>query len=89
MQRRKFLQKSSLSTAAVLSSSILSACKNEKAKAAAPLATNTIKPIVIATWNVPNATAKAWQVLENGGNALDAVEAGVKVEEADVDNQSV
>lgn len=89
MQRRKFLQKSSLSTAAVLSSSILSACKNEKAKAAAPLVANAIKPIVIATWNVPNATTKAWQVLEKGGNALDAVEAGVKVEEADVDNQSV
>ena len=43
----------------------------------------------MATWNVPNATARAWEILENGGNALDAVEEGVKIEEADVENQSV
>jgi len=46
-------------------------------------------PMVIATWDVPNATQTAWGVLEQGGTALDAIEAGCKVEEADVNNQSV
>ncbi len=46
-------------------------------------------PMVIATWDVPNATAKAYEVLEGKGSALDAVEQGVMVEEADVNNQSV
>ena len=36
-----------------------------------------------------NATTKAWEVLENGGNALDAVEQGVMIEEADVTNETV
>lgn len=48
-----------------------------------------IRPIVICTWDFHNASAKAWAVLKDGGNALDAVEQGVKVEEADVDNQTV
>ncbi len=46
-------------------------------------------PIVICTWNFANATAKAWEVLNAGGNSLDAVEQGVMIEEADVDNQTV
>tara|TARA_R110002051_G_scaffold201488_1_gene268240 strand:- start:378 stop:1340 length:963 start_codon:yes stop_codon:yes gene_type:complete len=46
-------------------------------------------PIVICTWNFSNATAKAWEVLSSGGNSLDAVEQGVMIEEADVDNQTV
>lgn len=36
-----------------------------------------------------NASEKAWEVLEKEGSALDAVETGVKVEEADVNNQTV
>lgn len=41
-------------------------------------------PIVLSTWNhgVP-ANAAAWEVLQRGGRALDAVEAGVRVPEAD------
>lgn len=41
-------------------------------------------PIVISTWShgVP-ANAAAWEVLKKGGRALDAVEAGVRVPEAD------
>ncbi|MBV6443057.1 MAG: glycosylasparaginase [Haliscomenobacteraceae bacterium CHB4] len=47
-------------------------------------------PAVIATWG-PNvkATAAAWQVLSTGGRALDAVEAGVRVPEADPADTSV
>ena len=41
-------------------------------------------PIVISTWNhgMP-ANEAAWEVLSKGGHSLDAVEAGVRVPEAD------
>ncbi len=47
-------------------------------------------PVVIATWG-PNvkATAAAWEVLSRNGRALDAVEAGVRVPEADPNDTSV
>jgi N4-(beta-N-acetylglucosaminyl)-L-asparaginase len=50
----------------------------------------TGKPVVISTW-APNvkANAEAWTVLGKGGRALDAVEAGVKIPEADPSDQSV
>ncbi|HYF30755.1 MAG TPA: N(4)-(beta-N-acetylglucosaminyl)-L-asparaginase [Chitinophagaceae bacterium] len=50
----------------------------------------TGKPIVISTW-APNvkANAAAWNILGKGGRALDAVEAGVKIPEADPSDQSV
>lgn len=47
-------------------------------------------PIVISTWDFGiAANAAAWQILKNGGRALDAVEKGVQVPEADPNNQSV
>ena len=47
-------------------------------------------PIIIATWS-PNlkATEVAWRTLKNGGTALDAVEAGARVPEADPADTSV
>lgn len=41
-------------------------------------------PVVVSTWNhgLP-ANEAAWKILENGGWSLDAVEAGVRVPEAD------
>jgi len=89
MKRRKFLKNSSLSTAGIVSAPLLAHCENQTKTIAAMRNAVAIQPIVIATWNVPNATAKAWEVLESGGTALDAVEEGTKVEEADVNNQSV
>jgi N4-(beta-N-acetylglucosaminyl)-L-asparaginase len=48
------------------------------------------KPIVISTWDFGKAAnAAAWEVLSKKGRALDAVEAGVRVPEADPDNHSV
>ncbi len=42
------------------------------------------KPLVISTWDVGiNANKAAWQILRNNGRALDAVEAGVMVTEAE------
>ena len=47
-------------------------------------------PIVISTWDFGIAANKeAWKVLEKGGRALDAVEAGVKIPEADLTNHTV
>lgn len=57
---------------------------------AAPGSTAVRKPIVLSTWS-PNvkANAAAWAVLGSGGRALDAVETGVQVPEADPHDQSV
>lgn len=46
-------------------------------------------PLVIATWNTQTATQEAIRTLRKGGSALDAVENGVKIEEANPDNQTV
>lgn len=48
-----------------------------------------VLPMVICTWDFHNASAKAWDVLKDGGSSLDAVEQGVRVEEADKTNQTV
>ena len=90
MKRRKFLKNSSTITAGLISAPILASC--QETKSVEPLASKDsigIKPIAICTWNFQNATAKAWEVLKDGGNSLDAVEHGVMVEEADVNNQTV
>jgi len=46
--------------------------------------------LVLSTWDFGKAAnAAAWEVLAKGGHALDAVEAGIRVPEADPSNQSV
>lgn len=48
------------------------------------------KPIVVSTWDFGIAANQAaWQLLKDGGRALDAVEAGVRVPEADLNNLTV
>jgi L-asparaginase/N4-(beta-N-acetylglucosaminyl)-L-asparaginase len=48
------------------------------------------RPIVVSTWNHGiAANAAAWEILSAGGKAIDAVEAGVKVTEADPKVKSV
>ena len=46
-------------------------------------------PLVLSTWRQPKANAAAQTVLDRGGRALDAVEAGVRVPEADPEDMSV
>lgn len=49
-----------------------------------------VKPIVVSTWDHGlKANAAAWEVLSQGGRALDAVEAGVRDTESDPAVQSV
>ncbi|HLX90300.1 MAG TPA: hypothetical protein VKR32_01375, partial [Puia sp.] len=46
--------------------------------------------VVISTWSFGKAAnAEAWKTLGNGGRALDAIEAGARVPEADLNNHSV
>ncbi|WP_397364705.1 isoaspartyl peptidase/L-asparaginase family protein [Olleya sp. R77988] len=92
MKRRKFLKNASLTGVGLAVGTSLSSCNekaSEKNKATQTTSKKASLPLVIATWNVPNATAKAWEILQQGGLALDAVEQGCKIEEADVKNQSV
>ena len=50
----------------------------------------TTGPIVLSTWvHGLEANRAAWEVLQKGGKAVDAVEAGVRVTEADITNRSV
>lgn len=80
--RRKFIRHSLLGSAGLVAGSNFIACK--------PAAAVTKKPIVVSTWDFGKAAnAAAWEVLEKNGHALDAVEAGVKIPEADASNQSV
>ncbi|WP_113634963.1 N(4)-(beta-N-acetylglucosaminyl)-L-asparaginase [Nubsella zeaxanthinifaciens] len=77
--RRKFIRDTALSGA------LIAISKNSLATS-----NNTNQPIVISTWDFGvAANADAWKILSNNGKALDAVEAGVKVPEADIKNQSV
>lgn len=85
MKRRNFLK-------LVSATGILSLI--EPAKAANVVATSasgTVKgPIVLSTWiHGLDANKAAWEVLKNGGSALDAVEKGVRVTESDITNRSV
>ena len=55
-----------------------------------PAADFSTKPIVLSTWNFGMAAnAAAWEILKTGGKALDAVETGVRVTEADPNERSV
>ena len=63
-----------------------------KSKAQLPNLTRPVKnnPLVISTWiHGMEANAGAWEILSNGGNALDAVQKGVAVTENDLNNRSV
>ncbi len=95
MKRRDFLKNTSLTGVGLAVGGSLASCKDkpidEKASIIPPNEQTPSQslPIVIATWNFKNATAKAGQVLQAGGNILDALEQGCMVEEADIKNESV
>ncbi|MDP4657564.1 MAG: N(4)-(beta-N-acetylglucosaminyl)-L-asparaginase [Algoriphagus sp.] len=84
-QRRKFIKQSLLGSALLIPG--LSTLKAE----ASPIKKNAgTKPIILSTWNhgVP-ANADAWAKLKETGSILDAVEAGVRNTELDLENLSV
>jgi N4-(beta-N-acetylglucosaminyl)-L-asparaginase len=82
--RRLFIKKLGLSGIGLgLSTSILNA-KSLVSKA------KSNKPIVLSTWDFGiQANEEAWKILAKGGRALDAVEQGVRLTEADPKERSV
>ena len=86
INRRKFINTSAIGGAALIVPAKLWATPHQQA----PVKAIENSPIVISTWDFGvAANAAAWQVLKNNGRALDAVELGVHVPEADPKNQSV
>lgn len=82
MERRKFLSNTLLTS---LGLSLLPSINNSDS-----FASTSRKPIVMSTWNHGlAANDAAWVVLSAGGRALDAVEQGVRVSEADPKVSSV
>ena len=91
MDRRKFIQNASLSTLGVVTVASVVACDTEEKKDASTILAGEIskKPMVIATWKTDLAVETAAMILEKGGSALDAVEQGCRIEEANEKGQSV
>lgn len=89
MKRRNFLKNSGLAGASIISGSFVNACKAEGQESAISQTNVQQFPIVVGTWNVQSSTAKAGEVLDNGGTALDAIEEGCKIEEANEENITV
>jgi N4-(beta-N-acetylglucosaminyl)-L-asparaginase len=85
--RREFIKVTAVGSAALIAGSAYSETTEESKKQKnKPLN----KPIVLSTWNHGlEANKAAWKILEAGGNALDAVEQGVRVTESDKTNLSV
>ena len=80
--RRNFLKTSALASAALL--------VNSSANAEIKPNVKVNKPIVLSTWKFGlKCNETAWEILKNNGKALDAVEAGVMVCEADPNERSV
>ena len=78
IDRRLFIAGSALAAGALLSSGQVRAAKDDKTAR------------VVSTWDFGIAANQAaWSVLGAGGKALDAVEAGAKIPEADLKNHSV
>src|SRR6476661_8727784 len=83
--RRDFIKKTALASAFVLGG-----LPEIKAEETAKPKTAGKKPIVISTWPFGVAANEAaWKILSGGGKALDAVEAGVMVPEANPKVNSV
>lgn len=82
--RRKFLRHSVIGSAAFMAGKdLLAVSANTKIG-------SVNKPVVLSTWSFgKEANAGAWETLGKGGRALDAVEKGVMVAEADPKNHSV
>ena len=99
MNRRKFLNRSAVAGAGLATGASLMACNDlststsdvDNTAFAKAQNENITKPspIAICTWGFSGATAKAGELLDSGANALDAIIAGVAVEEENIENTTV
>jgi N4-(beta-N-acetylglucosaminyl)-L-asparaginase len=91
MKRRSFIEKATLGTIGI--GAVLS-CKKNSETNEEDITPNTskseIKPLIISTWNhgLP-ANEETWRQLKQGNTTLDAIEAGLKIPEADPKVRSV
>ncbi len=85
MKRRKFIKKTSLISIGL---GIANRVHSKNYKKSNSL-DNNITPLVIATWDVKNATKKAWETIQNNQSSIDAIEQGCMIEEANENGQSV
>ncbi|MDD7885023.1 isoaspartyl peptidase/L-asparaginase family protein [Flavivirga sp. 57AJ16] len=89
--RRSFIKKAALGTIGVSTvvgcNQVTKEAPQEKNKVSHQAG---VKPLIISTWKhgLP-ANEEAWRFLKKGSSALDAVEAGVKIPEADPKERSV
>jgi len=87
-ERRHFLKTAAFGALATGLAAALPRVRAAASNGVAPLPRGAAR--VISTWDFGIAANQAaWQVLSRGGAALDAVEAGVRVPEADPDNPTV
>ena len=95
MKRRNFIKNASLTGVGLSVGAALIGCKEKEESNDSNNKENDVAigkasiPMVIATWNVAESTAKAWDALQEGKSALDAIEQGCMVEEANAEGQSV
>ena len=86
MKRRDFLK----NTAVVTAATVLASCDVKTDFRFETAAKNGGLPIVISTWNHGIAANQAaMKVIQSGGKAIDAVEAGVRIPESDPEMRSV
>lgn len=93
MKRRNFIKKASATGLGLVavSSTVMSCDSDIKSENKKTILSTSeiIKPLVIATWKTDLAVNTAAKVLEKGGSALEAVEQGCRIEEANEKGQSV
>ena len=90
MKRRNFIKKASVTSLGIVAgTSVLSGCDVNEASNKSVVTGTPVRPLVIATWNTPDEVEAAANVLANGGTALEAVEQGCRVAEANEKGQSV
>lgn len=86
INRRNFIKTGTVGASLLSTNSLLATANLQKGQ----MACAVDSPIVLSTWDFGIAANQgAWAVLKKGGYSLDAVEAGVKVAEADVANMTV
>ena len=86
--RRSFLR--TTAAGAALAPALLEGCTPGDAPASGSSSPDPIRPVALSTWEHGlSANAAAWEILSRGGRALDAVEAGVRVPEADPEVMTV
>lgn len=94
MKRRQFLQNTVLGSTAIAIGGLTLACSETKSKTSISMSKTKLKsefegPVAITTWGFVEANKKAGILLHEGTPALDAVIAGVQVEEENIKNTTV